>query len=377
MKDDRPVVMSYGLGADSSAILFRWLIEPESRDFDLDQLIVITAMVGDEFDDTGVLVLKHMLPLLSARGVRFVQIARAGRLEKDGIKVLDDSRSPTELHIGGAYKLRDELQHALTVPQYRAYARKCSIKFKGWPLDTWLANELGDRPFRHVIGFEASETKRAERDTSYSTEQRDSEYPLIEWGWDRQMCIDYIEKHTGVIWPKSCCTFCPFSQGNAEHLARLAMSPERAMQVMLIEHMSLAFNPRQHSLPKAQTFRSKMADAGLLGLLARYQRHLDTLAWAVYRVRRVSRKKGSWFRSIERVTEPMTQEMAHSDLTIRAMVDGQVVVLEEGSHRVHVRNRGESYPMIEEMLVACPCQYGFDEPDRGDAGRVPVSVRLR
>lgn len=54
--DTRPLVCSYGLGADSTAILLRWILEPESRDFDLSRLIVITSMTGDEFKDTGALV---------------------------------------------------------------------------------------------------------------------------------------------------------------------------------------------------------------------------------------------------------------------------------------------------------------------------------
>lgn len=51
--DCRPmVVMSYGMGVDSTAILLRWLIEPASRDFDLKDLVVVTAHTGDEFEQT-------------------------------------------------------------------------------------------------------------------------------------------------------------------------------------------------------------------------------------------------------------------------------------------------------------------------------------
>ena len=46
-------VLSYGLGLDSTAVLLRWLTDPSSRDFDLSDLVVITAMTGDEFSATG------------------------------------------------------------------------------------------------------------------------------------------------------------------------------------------------------------------------------------------------------------------------------------------------------------------------------------
>ena len=40
----RPVVLSYGLGVDSTAILLRWPSEPSSRDFDLVDLAVVRAL---------------------------------------------------------------------------------------------------------------------------------------------------------------------------------------------------------------------------------------------------------------------------------------------------------------------------------------------
>jgi hypothetical protein len=67
------VVLSYGMGVDSTAILLRWLKDPTSRNFDLKDLLVITAMTGDEFASTGTLVTDYILPLLREHGVRFVQ----------------------------------------------------------------------------------------------------------------------------------------------------------------------------------------------------------------------------------------------------------------------------------------------------------------
>lgn len=352
------VVLSYGLGADSTAILLRWLEDPSSRDFEIEDLIVITAMVGDEFDSTARLVEEHVVPRLRAHGVRYVQVARAGRLERDGISVLSDSTCTDRLHVDGAYRLSEELAHAQTVPQYRAYARKCSIKFKGWVLDKWIESELAGAPFRHVLGYESNETRRAERDTSYSTEQRSSEYPLIKWGWNRDACIRYIESVTGAVWPKSCCVFCPFSGGNDEHLSRLEAEPDNAMKALTTEHMALAFNPRQHSLPKEQTFRGKLIEAGKLAVVAKHAELMNGLAWGVYRVQRVSPKKGSFHRSVRRVTEnTMTKDEAISALSGFAASEGATVVLEAASRRAYIVERGVEYPIVEDMLVACPAQY--------------------
>src|SRR5262245_42205163 len=108
MNTETPVILNYGLGVDSTAILTRWLAEPASRDFDLSRLTVVTAMTGDEFADTTALVERHVLPRLRATGVRYVQVARATGAKADGVAVLDDSRTPLRLHSEGAYKLSDE-----------------------------------------------------------------------------------------------------------------------------------------------------------------------------------------------------------------------------------------------------------------------------
>lgn len=121
-----PVVISWGMGADSTGLLLRWLHEPRSRPCNLDDLLVVTAMTGDEWPVTGVLAEQHILPRLTAFGVRWVQVARAGASQSDGISVLDDSRAPVRVHLAGAWKLSDELRAAGTVPQV-AGSRRCSV----------------------------------------------------------------------------------------------------------------------------------------------------------------------------------------------------------------------------------------------------------
>lgn len=66
------VVMSYGMGVDSTAILLRWLTDQSSRDFDLRDLVVISADTGGEFEQTITDVEEVVLPALRAAGVRFI-----------------------------------------------------------------------------------------------------------------------------------------------------------------------------------------------------------------------------------------------------------------------------------------------------------------
>jgi hypothetical protein len=123
-------VLSFGMGVESSALLLSWLERPESRDFDLERdLIVLTSQTGAEFPDSAQLVSQHLLPRMRERNVRYVQVARAGHLEADGIKVLSDTREPSEVHIQGAYTLTEELKSAGTVPQFSGN-RTCSFEIE-------------------------------------------------------------------------------------------------------------------------------------------------------------------------------------------------------------------------------------------------------
>ena len=98
------------------------------RNFDLTaDLIVITAQVGDEYPDQKMLVEQHVLPRMRAHRIRYVQVARAGHLEADGIVILDDTREHRKVHLDGAYKLSQELRAAGTVPQFAGEYR-CSLK---------------------------------------------------------------------------------------------------------------------------------------------------------------------------------------------------------------------------------------------------------
>lgn len=149
------VVLSFGMGVESSALLMRWLEEPKVCGFDLArELIVITAQTGGEYPDTAALCEQHLLPRLRHRHVRFVQVARAGHLEADGIVVLSDTRKSQRLFLEGAYTLYEELRDAGTVPQFSG-ERRCSLKFKAWVIETWLAQELAGQSFRHAFGFNA------------------------------------------------------------------------------------------------------------------------------------------------------------------------------------------------------------------------------
>jgi hypothetical protein len=379
------VVLSYGLGVDSTALLLRWLEEPSSRDFDLRDLLVVTSMTGDEWERTGVLVQEHILPRLREAGVRYAQVARAGHSERDGIIVLEDTDAPRRLHLAGAYKLSDELTAAGTLPQTGGN-RRCSMKFKGWPIDTYLArhapqatrhafgfesSEVGRAercaehmpgrkagPGRLVFGFEAGEAARARRATDYDTPHRVAEFPLIDWGWDREDCERYIEQVTGISnWPKSACVYCPFAltskAGRVRTLRRYDTRPESAIETLMLERRALCLNPRGGLIAG-----DRLADLIAMhrpAIDAAFKERLDEEPHCVYEVRRLWRPRGD---------DPLKVANANRDLRVlssgsRSQCEARVrrlgpVDRHDGIERRYLLRRGKTLPAREHFLVAGP-----------------------
>jgi hypothetical protein len=366
------VVLSYGLGVDSTALLFRWLTEPDSRNFDLDDLLVVTAMTGDEWPDTVELVERHVLPRLAEAGVTYVQVARGGASQKDGITILDESDEPHRLYADGAYRLSDELTRAGTVPQ-AAGSRYCSQKFKGWVIDTYLAEcapeairhafgyEAGEvaraarceenMPQRLAFGFESGETARARRATQFDSPLRVAEFPLIEWGWDREDCLRFIQQTAGISsWPKSACVYCPFAltnrAGRERTLDRYGEDRESAMDTLMLERRSLCLNPRGGLIAGDRLFdllwkhRPPIAKS--------FERLAEEAPHSVYEVRRIWRSKRQANRDL-RVLHTGSRAECEALVREHGKVDDS-----DGIGRVYLLRKGEELPTREHFIVAGP-----------------------
>ena len=260
-------------------------------------------MVGNEFSNTIELVQEFILPLMREHGIRYVQVGRGGPQRKDGVTLLDDSREPTVLHGGGDYPLSQEYLDSATGPQYSS--RKCSIKAKGEILDRWLLTEWPHEHLIQAIGFTVEENTRYKRDSKFIDVRwtpkspirmtRQPFYPIAAWRWTREDCIDYIFEQTGVAWPKSCCSYCPFAgsqKGIGEHMARLNADPESALLALLVESDSRAFNPNQFLYgEKVGPLYENLEAAGYTDLIEEHEARLSALPWAVYHLRRYRKYK--------------------------------------------------------------------------------------
>jgi len=98
-----------------------------------------------------------------------------------------------------------------------AYGFKgCSLKHKRAPQDKYVNNwppakefwKSGKKIIKY-IGYDADEERRAhiQEDDKYIYQ-----YPLIEWGWGREECIEAIKRMSISQPGKSACYFCPSSK---------------------------------------------------------------------------------------------------------------------------------------------------------------------
>ncbi|OBF67500.1 hypothetical protein A9X06_04925 [Mycobacterium sp. 852002-51759_SCH5129042] len=391
-RDDRAewsVVWSYGMGVESTAGLVLTLTEPRFgpsalRD-DLSNLIVITAQTGDEWHSTCDLVARHVLPLLRQFNVRTVEVARAGPRREDGIVVLQDTRRPRRMHPDpvewGFYALSDENRSNGVMPTLSS--RRCSEKAKGWPMDTWRASELGDRPYVHAIGYNLDEQSRVDRDRAITLGgQRHPIYPLHAHGWSRQHCSDYLYKLFGVRWPKSCCRQCCFvsKRGWPDQLERYRGAPRESYRHVVDEYTTLALNPSTPLFGRAGSLTDRLAAAGTADAVLRLaDEYMNGVEWALYRVRRIYWARGTAWRSLDIVARGTRTTMQRLLTDLAAHL--RLSAAHDGPHSrlwLTPRPTTDHWPRVEEVFVPAPAEPAPKQRGRFDihwAAHVPDDVR--
>lgn len=84
------------------------------------------------------------------------------------------------------------------------FNRWCTTEYKRVPLTRWAKANGIDTQF---IGISTEERHRAARTETAGIAL---EYPLLDWGWSRRDCKEFIASVGLPVPPKSGCWFCPF-----------------------------------------------------------------------------------------------------------------------------------------------------------------------
>lgn len=194
MSNTRPIVVSYGGGTNSTALL--WGMYEKGIQPDL----VLFADTGGEMPRTYLHVAK-------------VQEWAQG-LGWDFRIVSNADPFPRKRHKHKS--LEDECHNNTTLPSLAFGFKGCSAKWKRQPMDrtvkAWAGEEghfaNGDKVERW-IGIDADEAHRSE-----ALEQADDPLfvyrrPLIDWDWGRDECVQAIDRSPFDQPGKSACFFCP------------------------------------------------------------------------------------------------------------------------------------------------------------------------
>jgi hypothetical protein len=215
-----PVILSYGCGVDSTAMLaelVRMGTPPDAITF---------ADTGGEKPDTYRFLLL-MDAWLASRGVPLMPNVwhRPPGYEDTGLPETWPMRCIVVVRNDGMYGTLEKNCLVRKMLPSLAYGRKgCSEKYKTRPQHKWAKRweparlwwEMtgrrrrkghGGRRVVRIIGLSASEMHRAsiEQDDFY-----DYVYPLRVWEWRRQECVEALPKGLPAP-PKSACFFCPAS----------------------------------------------------------------------------------------------------------------------------------------------------------------------
>ena len=113
--------------------------------------------------------------------------------------------------------------------------KSCSVQFKIEPVDEYLKanhkNEWDDCSIIKIVGIDADEAHRAKGSPNKHYENR---FPLLEWDWGRDECVEAISR-AGLTQPgKSACFFCPSTKPH-EIRAMAETHPELIKRALKIE----------------------------------------------------------------------------------------------------------------------------------------------
>lgn len=210
MNDVRePLVVSYGLGVDSTAML----IGLHARGIRPD--LILFADTGSEKDSTY-----EYLPVINGwlRSVGWPEVT-----------VVRYEPNPNRLKHWPAYdSLESNCTSNGTLPSlaFGFHRKSCSLKWKAGPMDSYVKKWApaieafrAGKKVRRLIGYDDSpaDRRRFAKVKDKNHELWSFEYPLIEWGWTRDRCKEVIAAAGLPVPPKSACYFCPATKAAELH----------------------------------------------------------------------------------------------------------------------------------------------------------------
>jgi hypothetical protein len=146
------------------------------------------------------------------------------------------------------WTIEQDCERKRLLPALAYGSRSCSQRFKHEPMEKYLKAWMRENEVTNVrkaIGYHADEGYRSHnKPTTKELAKGLHEhywYPLLEWQWYQEECVEAIRRH-GLPQPgKSACYFCPASK-RSEVVALKAHYPELLNKALAIEASAQARN---------------------------------------------------------------------------------------------------------------------------------------
>lgn len=208
------IVVSYGGGTNSTAMLIGMVERGETCD------LILFADTGGERPDTYSFVSDFSRYLVEHGMPEIITVKRTNRA-------------------GEIRTLEQDCLDGKMLPSIAYGFKACSMKYKRDPQDKFCNNWQPAKDFwksgqkvTKLIGYDMDEPHRAKipEDDKYLYR-----YPLIEWNWGREECVDAIKRAGLRPAGKSACFYCPSSK-RAEILALKRDYPDLAARAVAMEN---------------------------------------------------------------------------------------------------------------------------------------------
>lgn len=200
-----PLMLAYGLGVDSTAVLVGW----HARGIRPDAILFADTKSEKQETYAYLPIIQEWLERVGFPPVTVVE------------NVVKDYR-----HWPPYSGLLQNCLTNATLPSLAFGFKSCSLKHKVAPQNKWT--ELWQPAIdcwaaggkvRKAIGYDASpkDKKRFAHAVGMEDPSYDYSYPLMDWGWDREECKRQIRAAGLPVPPKSACFFCPATQKEELH----------------------------------------------------------------------------------------------------------------------------------------------------------------
>lgn len=187
-----PVVLAYGIGVDSTALLIELEARGEAPD------LVLSADPGAEKPETYEYQ-RMIAAWMHARGIPYEIVRYVPRRFK---------------HWPPYYSILANVLTNATLPSISLGRHSCSLKWKVAPQDAFLkqwaparAAWANGQKVERLIGYDTSpsDSRRHAHAAGLDDPLFQCRYPLREWNWTRDRCIARIEAAGLPVPPKSSC----------------------------------------------------------------------------------------------------------------------------------------------------------------------------